>query len=125
MGGKMEAIVLVLVIGAAVMGGFAQVLFKKGMTQLGEITISQAFKEIFKLFTNHFVFAGLLLYVVSTIIYLTALSRGELSALYPLISISYVVAGGLSVFLLGEKISLTRWIGIITIVIGVFLVVRG
>ena len=121
----MEAIVLVLVIGAAVMGGFAQVLFKKGMIQLGEITISQAFKEIFKLFTNHFVFAGLLLYVVSTIVYLTALSRGELSALYPLISISYVVAGGLSVLLLGEKISLTRWIGIITIVIGVFLVVRG
>ncbi len=121
---KMETIVLLLVVSAAVMGGVAQVLLKKGMTEIGKISLLEMTKQFVKIIlTNPYVFVGLAIYVMSTIIYLAALSRGELSALFPLISISYIIAAVLAVFFLNEKITWIRWAGIITIVAGVFLVV--
>jgi len=124
MGDKMEMIVLLLVASAAIMGGVAQVLLKKGLMNVGKLSLIEMTKQFVKItITNPYVFAGLLIYVISTIIYLAALSRGELSILYPIISISYVITAVLAVLFLNEKITITRWIGIITIVVGVFLVV--
>ena len=124
MGDKMEIIVLLLVLTAAIMGGVAQVLLKKGMSEVGSISLLEMTKQFIKIiFTNPYVFTGLLIYVISTIVYLAALSRGELSVLYPIIAVSYIVAAVLSVWTLGEKLSLIRWIGIITIVVGVVMVV--
>ena len=124
MGDKMEMIVLLLVVSAAVMGGVAQVLLKKGMAEVGKISLMEMAKQFVRIIvTNPYVFVGLLIYVISTVIYLAALSRGELSILYPIIAVSYIIAAVLAVFFLNEKITLVRWVGIITIVVGVFLVV--
>ena len=124
MGDKMEMIVLILVTTAAVLGGIAQVLLKKGMNEIGKMSVLEMTKQFVRIiFTNPYVFVGLLIYVFSTIIYLAALSRGELSVVYPIIAISYIIAAVLSVFFLNEKITLVRWIGIFTIVAGVVMVV--
>ncbi len=124
MGDKMELIVLLLVVSAAVMGGIAQVLLKKGMNGVGSITLTEMTKQFVRIVaTNPYVFLGLLIYVISTVIYLAALSRGELSILYPIIAISYIVAAVFAVLFLNEKITLIRWAGIITIVVGVVMVV--
>ena len=121
---KMETVVLILVVSAAVMGGVAQVLLKKGMNIVGKVSLVEMAKQFVRIIlTNPYVFVGLAIYVISTIIYLAALSRGELSIVFPLISISYIIAAVLAVFFLNEKITWVRWAGIITIVVGVFLVV--
>jgi len=120
----MEVIILLLVVSAAILGGSAQVLFKKGMTDVGEISVIEMTKQFLKIIaTNRYILAGVVIYAISTIIYLAALSKGELSMLYPIIAVSYIVAAILSVFVLGERITLIRWIGIFTIVAGVVMVV--
>jgi uncharacterized membrane protein len=124
MGDKMEMMALILVTTAAVLGGVAQVLLKKGMNDVGKVTLVEMAKQFIRIiFTNPYVFVGLTIYVISTVIYLAALSRGELNVVYPIISISYIVAAILSVFFLNEKITLVRWVGIFTIVAGVIMVV--
>lgn len=122
----MDIIVILLVIFAAVMGAGAQLIMKKGMTIIGEKTLFEMARGfVGYLFTNPYIFAGIAIYALSTIVYLTALSRGELSFVFPIISVSYIFAALLAFFVLGEKISVVRWIGILTIVTGVFLVVKS
>jgi len=122
---RMDLIVLGLVILASFLGAFAQILLKKGVNMIGASSLLNMTKNfVGYLFTNPLIFSGVAIYAISMIIYLTALSRGEVSVVYPIISVSYILAAILSVFFLGEKLSLLRWLGIIIIVIGVSLVVR-
>ena len=122
----MDVIVVLLAVSAALMGAVAQVLMKHGMKIIGEITLwGMAKNFVVYLFTNPFIFFGIAIYALSTVVYLTALSRGDLSFVYPLISVSYIFAAVFAFFIFGEKISVIRWIGIITIFTGVFLVARS
>ena len=122
----MEIGVVVLVVASAVIGGFAQILMKKGADLIGETTTLELLKTaIPNLALNPYLILGLLVYAVSTLFYIVALSRGELSAVFPLISISFIVTAILSSYFLGEKLSLMRWAGTIVIVTGVFMVVRS
>ena len=124
MGDKMEMMALILVTTAAVMGGIAQVLLKRGINTVGKMTVMEMAKQFIKItFTNPYVFVGLSIYVISTVIYLAALSRGDMNVIYPIISISYIVAAVLSVFFLNEKMTLMRWAGVFTIVVGVVMIV--
>jgi uncharacterized membrane protein len=109
MGDKMGMTIAILVVSAAVMGGVAQILLKKGMSKVGKITLIEMAKQFAKIIlTNPYIFAGLAIYVISTVVYLAALSSGEVSAVYPIISVSYVITGILAIWFLNEKISLTR-----------------
>lgn len=72
--------------------------------------------------TQPAVVAGLACYGLSAIVWLFVLSKIELSQAYPCIALGIVLTtlgGGL---LLGEDISVTRWLGLIVIVGGVALV---
>ena len=68
------------------------------------------------------VVAGLLCYGLSAIAWLLVLSKIDVSQAYPCIALGIVLTtlgGGL---LLGEDISMTRWLGLFVIVVGVGLV---
>ena len=112
----------------SVLGGAAgQILLKKGMNSLGEITLS--FQNIvtmtWKMLTNPYVFIGLVIYFLSVIFWLAALSRVDLSYAYPVASVSYVIMILASWLLLNETITPMRILGSIVIGIGVFLISRG
>jgi transporter family protein len=49
----------------------------------------------------------------------------ELSKVVPLYSLSYVLIALIGQLFLGERVTLTRWIGIVTIVAGVVLLLRS
>ena len=122
----MDVMLILLVVTAALIGAIGQLLLKRGMSIIGEVTIGVMAKNfVLYLFTNPFIFFGLFLYGLSTVFYLTALSRGELSLIFPIISVSYIFAAIGAFFFFGEKISVVRWLGIITIVTGVFLIVKN
>lgn len=63
---------------------------------------------------------GVLSYVVSTLIYFYVLSRVHLSWAYGLGGLSYIFAVVLANFI--EQVPVLRWIGVIVITIGVFLI---
>jgi len=72
-----------------------------------------------------FILLGFLFYIISTFIWLSVLSRVQLSFAYPLISFGYVLTVFFSWLLLNESVSLIRWLGVMVICCGVFLISRS
>ena len=70
------------------------------------------------------VIGGLLIYFLGTICWMTAVAQKEISFLYPLTSVNYVMVAGTSILFFHEVISLRRAIGVIVIVLGMVLMNR-
>jgi uncharacterized membrane protein len=125
-GVAMFALSLMMV--SIVLAAFGQIAMKSGMSQIEEIN---DFRELFNLntffdiFTNFYVLSGLLLYVVSLILWLGALSTLDVSYMYPLISSGYAITAILAFVFLKEDITLFRWVGIALVVIGCFMIVKS
>jgi len=75
--------------------------------------------------THPIVFTGLAIYGVGTLMWVFAVSRKEISYLYPLTALNYgvVALGGKMLF--GEVISPARWLGIAVVVFGVVLMQKS
>jgi drug/metabolite transporter (DMT)-like permease len=126
-GGKTSMDIAIVYILVSVIGGaVGQLLLKHGMNSMGPLTlsISQLFSILFKLGTNIFVIVGLGIYVASTVFWLTALSRVELSFAYPFASLSYIIMVIASWQLFNENLTPLRLLGTLVIACGVFLVSR-
>jgi hypothetical protein len=69
-----------------------QVLFKKGVLVTGEITFkSSIVGELTKLIFNPIVLSGLILYVISAVLWLTALSKTTLNFAYPFTVLTFAL----------------------------------
>ena len=123
---KMDITVVYIFI-SVLLGATGQVLLKKGMLLIGPLTLSitEIGDILLRLVTNPFILLGLGTYVVSTVIWLVALSRVDLSYAYPFVSLSYVLMLLASWLLLHENLSPIRLLGTFVIVMGVFLVSRS
>ena len=100
-----------LVILATLVGAFGPILLKKAS--------AKKLSKISSLMVNYHLFGGVSLYAIGTILFIPALKGGDLSILYPLVSISYIWVSLLSVKFLGEKMNLIKWSGIALIIVGV------
>lgn len=68
---------------------------------------------------------GAAAYVIGILIYVPALRGGDLSVIYPLVSLSYVWVSLLSVRILHERMNPAKWCGIALIIAGATLVGLG
>ncbi len=96
---------------------FAQLMLKIGSASL-------AF-DFIALITNVPLMIGAIAYVVGSVIFIIALKYGELSVLYPIIALSYIWVNLLSAHFLGESLHALKWAGIISILVGVWLIGWG
>ncbi len=101
---------------AAVFGGIGPVYFKKA---------SARFSLSLSLLTNWDLYAGVSAYGFATLLFIPALSGGDLSVLYPLVGTSNIWLCIFSMKMLGEKMNMRKWIGIALIVIGMTLIGMG
>jgi drug/metabolite transporter (DMT)-like permease len=115
--------ILISVLGGAV----GQVMLKKGMMGMGPLTLTldRLGGILWRMITNPYVFFGLGIYLLSTVFWLVALSRVDLSYAYAFASLSYVIMLTASWFLFHENITPLRLLGTLIIAIGVFLVSRS
>jgi len=98
---------------------------KQGMRKFGEVTFdNNILITIMKMFLLPNVIIGLLFYAVSTVFWLIALSKIELSVAYPMLSVGYILLMVLSYFLLNETITVYKVIGTLLVVAGVTLISR-
>ena len=118
-----EPLLLFFTVGFNVAGQF---LMKRGMNQVGVITNDLAAipASFLKAFTTPAVLLGVVAYGLSSIFWLILLSRVDLSYAYPVLSLGYVAIVLVSWLLLGEQVSLARWVGVLVICLGVWLVSR-
>ncbi len=113
---------------SVVCGIVGQLSLKVGMTQVGLISTSslqQPFALVTRVATSPFVVVGLLLYAAGAVTWLAVLSRVPLSLAYPLLGLSYAFTPLLASVLLHENVPSVRWLGVLAICLGVFLVSRG
>lgn len=105
----------------------AQLLLKAGAQNLSDMTLSweTLFSISFQTISNPFIISGILLYIISVIVWIGVLSRVEVSMAYPMISLGYVINAIAAYYLLNENLTTTRISGICIILIGVFLVARA
>lgn len=100
-----------LVISATLVGSFGPILLKKAS--------AKRLSKINSLIRNYHLFGGVSLYAAGTALFIPALKGGDLSILYPLVALTYIWVSLLSVKFLGEKMNLIKWLGIVSIIIGV------
>ena len=110
-----------------IIGLTGQLLLKKGMNYLGEITlfsdgVLSFFKTIWAVFTNRTVLSGVFFFATSSLLWLIILSGLELSYIYPLVSLNYVLIAMGSRLFFKEQVTKMRWLSIIIIIMGVILV---
>ncbi len=116
--------VLLLVSISIILGVFGQLSMKKGMNSIGPIGLKNIFSsEIFSIVFQKFVFLGFVLYIFSSMLWLVALSQEEVSFIYPLISVGYIITAILGKFLFNENLTFFRFFGILLICGGVYLIV--
>ena len=106
-----------LILGSTIIGSFGSLLFKKGADKLS-LSVSA-------LLRNWMIPAGFILYVLSAALFVYALQGGELSVLYPLVSLAYIWMCLLSMRFLGERMNRLKWAGVAFIVAGVALIGVG
>ena len=102
---------IILVISATLIGAFGPILLKKAS--------AKRLSKLSSLATNYHLFGGVALYAIGTLLFIPALKGGELSVLYPFVSLTYIWVSLLSVKFLGEKMNKLKWLGIGLIIVGV------
>ena len=118
---------LLLVVVAVVLGGAGHVMLSKGMKPVGDLTEAPSGRfggMVARALSNQWVLVGIALQAIFFFMYLTLLSRTEVSQLLPMTALDYIVVALLAQWVLGEIVTPARWAGIGLIVIGVALVSR-
>ena len=113
-----------LLLTSVFLGTIGQLCAKKGVMNIGQVYLnpSKIISIIFQFFSNPLILIGVFAYLIGSVIWLTALSRVELSFAYPFVSLTYVFVFIGSWFFFGETINLFRCLGLALIVCGVFFI---
>ncbi len=101
---------ILLVLSASLIGSFGAVFLKLGAEKL---------KDGFHNIVNWRLIAGIALFLGSSVPFLMGIKNGELSVLYPMVSMSYVFAMVWSKLFFGEKISAAKALAVGVILAGV------
>jgi drug/metabolite transporter (DMT)-like permease len=115
---------MIMIILTVCLNTAGQFMMKAGVNKIGKIGLDNILGSFMKVITSGFVIGGFISYAVSAVLWIVILSRAELSWAFPMVSLSYVLTAVIAPFLLNETFSVQRFIGILVIVAGVFLVSR-
>ena len=119
---------LVLVLIAAVIGGTGHVMLSKGMRTIGDLTEAPSHRlaaMVGRAVSSPWVLLGVALQAAFFFMYLTLLSRADVSLVLPMVAVDYIVVALLAIVVLGEVVTPVRWTGIGFIIAGVFMVSRS
>lgn len=103
-------------VGAVLFAAAGHLLIKFGLTTSAGPTHTYAQRLM-----NPWLLMGLSIYGLGTVMWVFAVSRRTISYLYPITAMNYAVVAIGGKLLFGESISTGRWLGIVTVIIGVAL----
>jgi multidrug transporter EmrE-like cation transporter len=117
-------LVIFLTIAFTVVG---QLLVKQGMVEVGRSPAQAVLLPRFVLqaLTNLKVIGGLACAVAAALAWMVALSRSDLSFAYPFMGLAIVLVLALSPLVFGERIPITRWLGVLVVCAGLWIAARS
>ncbi|MBS0325382.1 MAG: EamA family transporter [Proteobacteria bacterium] len=123
----MSAAAFMFLVAGVLLNAAAQLLLKAGTNHLGVLTLTADnwVRTFTRMATEAHFIGGAALYAVSLVVWILGLSRVPVSIAYPMLSLGYIVNAVAAHYLLGEAVTLQRWLGIGVIVAGVWLVARS
>ena len=101
---------------------FGQVFLKLAMMRMGKFSFT--WKFFWEAAQNWPLAASGISMLMATLLWFHILKHFEFSVAYPLTGISYIIGMAAAIFVFHEAIPYTRWIGVILIIAGVFLVIK-
>jgi drug/metabolite transporter (DMT)-like permease len=113
---------------AAGSAAYGQILVRRGMLQLGSLEDYAPLALVtyfWHALCNPNVIGGTVLNAVFYFLFLAALSWTDVTVALPMTAIEYGFAALLAMLMLKEHIPVTRWAGIVLIILGVILVARS
>ncbi|HVN34359.1 MAG TPA: EamA family transporter [Casimicrobiaceae bacterium] len=118
---------LAFLLAGVLLNAGAQLLLKAGTNVLGVLTLSRDTwaDTLMRIATQRYFMLGAACYVLSLFVWILGLSRVPVSVAYPLLSVGYIVNAIAAYYLFGETATMTRWLGIGFIVVGVWLVAKS
>ena len=99
-----------------------QILWKLGTMK---VSFTASFKGIMELIFNPYILGGGGLYVVAIVLWLYILSKAELSKVYPIQSLCYVLGTMAGVFIFNEKFTTNKFLGLSFIILGAFFIAKN
>lgn len=115
----MNAIIIIII--SVVFAALGQISWKVGLNQAGSLNLS----SLPSVLLNPLVLLGFFMYGMSTIFWLAALSKKDLSFVYPFISLTYVLVLILSSIVLKEDVDISKLVGTSIIIIGLIIISRS
>jgi drug/metabolite transporter (DMT)-like permease len=113
-----------VLVAVMVFASCGDVCLSRGMRDFGAVTLSN-WLQLFTVLGNPWVLGGIALLILFFCSYLSALSWADLSYVSPATALSYIIMALLAQFLLHENVTLSRWMGIGLVTIGVGFVASG
>lgn len=123
----MNTITFFLAVMSVSLNALAQITLRKAMLTVGALptTSSEVVPFSLSVLLNPWFISGMTCYAVSIGVWLVVLSKTEVSAAYPLLSIGYVITALVGFFFLGENVTLMRVAGIAVICVGLVLIAHS
>ena len=119
---RLKTFIMVLLM--VVCANTGDLMLKRGMSQIGEVTVSSSglLHALVSTIHNGTIWLGILFLIGFTLSYMTAVSWADYSYVMPAGAFGYAVQTMLAVLVLHEVVTPRRWIGVAMICIGVLLV---
>jgi len=117
-------VILILLV-ALVLEAVGVVFLSAGLKEIGElksVTASEIGRIVLRGLSNAKVLLGVALETVFFIFLLVLLKRNDVSLIWPLTSLGFVLTALSARFILHEQVTTARWVGVALIVIGAALV---
>jgi drug/metabolite transporter (DMT)-like permease len=120
----MTKVILILLV-ALVLEAVGVVFLSAGLKEIGEmksVSAGEIGRIIHRGVTNSKILIGVLLETIFFICLLILLKQNDVSLIWPLTSLGFVLTAFSAKFILHEQVTGTRWIGVALIVVGASLV---
>ena len=120
----MVKLLLILLIGL-VFEAAGVVFLKKGITAVGEVkqvTAAEIFRVVQAGVTNPSILSGVFFEALFFICLLVLMAESDISFLWPLTALSFVMTTFAALLFLGERVSSVRWAGVALIMAGAALI---
>ena len=121
-----HAMLIALILLSVMLAAVAQLTLKRGIDQVtaGSGELRLGWESVRDVATTPAVWAGLVLFGLSAIVWLAVLSRTSLSFAYPFASLTYVLILLADRFVLDQEVPGLRYAGVVFIVVGIVLVAQ-